>query len=212
MKKSLIALAALATVATAAQAQSSVTIYGIVDSGIARATGVNTTRDTTTAVVSGALSTSRLGFKGSEDLGGGLKTNFVLENEFYSDLGTSATKLFNRGSYLELENTPVGLVRLGYQNRLDYAAVASNDPFGASNVGGFVSAGYLGSRNTVTTRVVDAVTLQSAKFNGLSVAYQRQIGGNAGNTSADLTNAYNADYTNGKFRLNVTHVKSYGAT
>lgn len=81
MKKSLIALAALAAV-SAASAQSSVTLYGVIDVGY----GVHntTTRDgsgtiRTQGVMDGANAGNRIGFRGTEDLGGGLKANFVIE-------------------------------------------------------------------------------------------------------------------------------------
>jgi predicted porin len=78
MKKSIIALAALAslTAAGTAAAQSSVTLYGRMDASIGseRVDDVSTTK-----LYSGNLTTSRLGFRGSEDLGGGLKANFQLE-------------------------------------------------------------------------------------------------------------------------------------
>ena len=87
MKKSLIALAALATVATAAQAQSSVTLYGIVDMGImsSKTDGAGNVL----AAQSGALSTSRWGVRGTEDLGGGLTAAFNLESEIAADAGTA---------------------------------------------------------------------------------------------------------------------------
>jgi general bacterial porin, GBP family len=77
MQKKIIALAIAGLASTAAFAQSNVTIYGIADVGVAqvRANG----NLTSTQVVSGGLSTSRIGFKGVEDLGNGLKALFVLE-------------------------------------------------------------------------------------------------------------------------------------
>ena len=80
MKKSLIALAALATVATAAQAQSSVAVYGLLDAGVSSNFTANSSGQTLTAAANGILATSRLGFRGTEDLGGGLKANFNLES------------------------------------------------------------------------------------------------------------------------------------
>ncbi len=84
MKKSLIALAALAAV-SAASAQSSVTLYGVLDIGYgsqttemrATATGTNSLRSR--GVMDGANAGNRIGFRGTEDLGGGLKANFVVE-------------------------------------------------------------------------------------------------------------------------------------
>jgi predicted porin len=110
MKKSLIALAVLATTG-AAFAQSTVTLYGRIDTSIGanKLNGVSTTQ-----VFSGNLTTSRYGFRGTEDLGGGLKANFVLENGFNSDDGTlgSANTAFNRASWVGLSGG-FGAVKLG---------------------------------------------------------------------------------------------------
>jgi len=95
MKKSLIALAVLG-VAGVAHAQSSVTLYGIVDVGIIK------DKDAATELSSGLLSTSRLGFKGTEDLGGGLSAVFVLEGSLSVDDGTSGGFKFDRESYVGL--------------------------------------------------------------------------------------------------------------
>ncbi|MES2415356.1 MAG: porin [Pseudomonadota bacterium] len=84
MKKSLIALAALAAV-SAASAQSSVTLYGVVDIGYGsqttegRATATGTAKQSSSGVMDGANAGNRIGFRGTEDLGGGLKANFVVE-------------------------------------------------------------------------------------------------------------------------------------
>jgi len=90
MKKSLIALAVLAA-SGASFAQSSVTIYGIADVylGNTRVTGHDGVSTTTTSLGSGGVSTDRWGFKGSEDLGGGLKANFLLEQGFNIDTGAA---------------------------------------------------------------------------------------------------------------------------
>lgn len=87
MKKTLIALAAVAATG-AAFAQSSVTVYGKVDAGIARSMG-----STITELKQAAG--SRVGFRGTEDLGGGLKANFVIEHRFNTDTGMDST--FNPG-------------------------------------------------------------------------------------------------------------------
>jgi predicted porin len=95
MKKSLIALAVLGSVAGVAQAQSSVSVYGVVDAVIHKDKGAPA------KLTSGGVSGSRLGFKGSEDLGGGLKANFLLEQGFAVDTGTTATgQAFSRQSYV----------------------------------------------------------------------------------------------------------------
>jgi predicted porin len=108
MKKSLIALAVLAS--TGAMAQSSVTLYGIVDVNLQ---SKKTDSITKQALESGGVSGSRFGFKGTEDLGGGLKANFVLESGFTIDDGKGSTSgLFNRQSYVGLSGG-FGEIQLG---------------------------------------------------------------------------------------------------
>lgn len=111
MKKNLIALAVLAA-SGVASAQSSVTLYGIVDlwMGAQKSPG----QDRQTKIDSGGVSNNRFGFKGSEDLGGGLRANFVLEQGFNSDNGSQAVagKMFSRQAYVGFSGG-FGEVRLG---------------------------------------------------------------------------------------------------
>lgn len=110
MKKSLIALAVLAA-SGASFAQSSLTLYGIADVyfGSVRASGM----PTQTVIGSGGVSASRFGFKGMEDLGGGAKANFVLEQGFDIDNGTTtAGQAFSRQSYVGFSSR-FGESRLG---------------------------------------------------------------------------------------------------
>jgi predicted porin len=104
MKKSLVALAVLGAFAGAASAQSSVTIYGIADVwvGSQKDTGgvVVPQVSSTNVLESGGLSASRLGFKGTEDLGGGLSAVFGLEAGLTIDNGTAGGLSFNRQSYV----------------------------------------------------------------------------------------------------------------
>ena len=102
MKKNLIALAVLAA-SGVASAQSTVTLYGIADVwfGSTKNEGLaNPSRQT--MVGSGGVDESRFGLKGSEDLGGGLKANFVLEQGFNIDNGSQATagQAFSRQAYV----------------------------------------------------------------------------------------------------------------
>ncbi len=89
MKKITLAALIIGTFAAAtAQAQSNVTVYGLVDLGIAKTTGQPTVQRENNA--------SRLGFKGTEDLGGGLSAIFNLESEFLADTGAQKGVLFDR--------------------------------------------------------------------------------------------------------------------
>ena len=97
MKKNLLALAALTLVSGAALAQSSVTLYGVADVGIGKMSGQKT------GMISGGLlnhTTSYIGFRGIEDLGGGLKTGFRLEQ--YVNMENGATASAN-GSFVKAE-------------------------------------------------------------------------------------------------------------
>ena len=98
MKKSLIAVAALAVV-SAASAQSSLNVYGVADMVIHK-DDVRGEPSKPTKMTNGGVSGSRLGFKGTEDLGGGLKANFLLEQGI--DLTNGAAAGFNRQAYVGL--------------------------------------------------------------------------------------------------------------
>jgi predicted porin len=123
MKKSLLAVAAIGAFASAAQAQSSVTVYGILDVGVAggnlRQAGnsiANTVVSKTGLIVTnGAESTNRIGFKGSEDLGGGMKANFDLQGDAPSNNGqTHQDGVFRRSAWVGLSGG-WGEVKLGRQ-------------------------------------------------------------------------------------------------
>jgi predicted porin len=209
MKKSLIALAALSAFATAAQAQSSVTIYGIIDTGIAKSTNVNAAGQSVTGMANGGLATSRLGFRGTEDLGGGLKANFTLEAEFLADNGSQASTpeaLFARQSTVGLEGG-FGRVDLGRINAGNYALQAKFDPMGANNIGGIIATGQIGQ-----VRVENSVTYTSPSFNGLQLALQTgtrtsgttaatTFGEVAGETDGNRHNTASLSYTSGKLEL-----------
>lgn len=108
MKKTLLALAAIAA-SSAAFAQSSVTLYGVVDASLESVKG----DDSVTRVTSDNLASSRLGFKGTEDLGGGLKANFVLEASIKPDTGAAdSSRFFGRQAWLGLAGG-FGELRLG---------------------------------------------------------------------------------------------------
>jgi predicted porin len=134
MKKLLIATAALAMVAGTAQAQSSVTVYGVMD--IQWASQENAS-GSDSAAVAGSLATSRLGFRGTEDLGGGLKANFTLEAQLDPSrgiVGSDATSItpatskvagqtFNRESQVELISAQFGSIRIGTTDVTDTANI-----------------------------------------------------------------------------------------
>jgi predicted porin len=153
MKKSLIALAALSAFATAAQAQSSVTIYGTVDVGygetkttvsgdVTGAGSLNGVRKTsTTGNGDGGLSTSILGFRGTEDLGGGKNAVFQLEYDLI-DVGAGSTLSGTRQAFVGLSDSKLGTLRLGRMASASHGIITSYVAGMANNtVGSIYSAG-----------------------------------------------------------------------
>lgn len=115
MKKATLAVAVLAASTSAAWAQSSVTLYGIVDAAVRYTTNANAGTSTKT-VVPGGMSQSRLGVNVTEDMGGGLKALANLEHRLQSDTGAVAGNPdFWRQAWVGLQSSELGQVRLGRQ-------------------------------------------------------------------------------------------------
>ncbi|MBS0545322.1 MAG: porin [Proteobacteria bacterium] len=133
MQKKLIALAVAGLVSVPAFAQSNVTIYGIVDMGYKyQGDNVDSNVKNRNAIDSGISGGSRIGFKGTEDLGNGLKAGFVLEQGILADTGNSdqAGRTFGRQSFVSLSGG-FGTVAAGRQYTPAHAILAGNiDPFG----------------------------------------------------------------------------------
>ncbi|MDQ3058329.1 MAG: porin [Pseudomonadota bacterium] len=156
MKKRLIALAALALVSGMASAQSSVTLYGIVDVGLLTqnhtADALGNDIGSTHAVASRGISPSIWGFKGTEDLGGGLKASFNLEADFSADTGAAIGPLFRRQSNVALSSDNWGTFTVGNQYSPAILAFAATDPRGLrENFSGLYSWAYNSGALTTST-------------------------------------------------------------
>lgn len=154
MKKSLFALAAVGAFAGAAQAQSSVTVYGIMDAGYATISNTTSAGGSTTGLQTGGMASSRLGFRGTEDLGGGLRAGFVMETELNTANGQATgiststgngTQAYNTGqflnrqSFVSLASNQFGEIRLGLSNTATYDYQIAFDPLKAANLGGYLN-------------------------------------------------------------------------
>jgi predicted porin len=146
MKKSLIALAALSAFATAAQAQSSVTVYGIIDAGYVDSetkltrTGASAKLDQT-GISNSPLQTSRWGLRGTEDLGGGLRAGFQLEAGLVTDSSATTagtSNLGNRPSFLSLSSASWGEARIGRQDTPIHASFGKFNTGGLNNMPGSI--------------------------------------------------------------------------
>jgi len=135
MKKSLIALAVLAA-SGAAMAQSSVTLFGIIDTNVGYVDNTNAAGDSKYGIGTSGNATSRLGFRGVEDLGGGLKAGFWLEGEIFGDNGNASGFNFQRESTVRLSGN-FGELRLGRELVPSYRKVSSYDVFGQVGIGMF---------------------------------------------------------------------------
>jgi len=134
MKHTLCSAAALlcGLATSAAHAQTSVQIYGLVDSGVAYLTNVNAAGDSMVKMPSLTNSfPSRLGFRGSEDLGNGLQAFFVLENGLAMDTGTQQQggRLFGRQALVGLKGA-WGTLSLGRQQNMTYISALKTDVMG----------------------------------------------------------------------------------
>ena len=129
MRIKLLAAALPALLAHAAWAQSNVTVYGVVDAGLSFENGNKA--GSITKVTGGIESGSRLGFRGTEDLGGGSTALFVLESGIQADTGLSGQGgvLFGRQAFVGIGNKALGTVTLGRQYAPHYLAAVFADPF-----------------------------------------------------------------------------------
>ncbi|WP_426189201.1 porin [Massilia sp. DWR3-1-1] len=135
MQKSLFAAAVMTAGAGAAHAQTNVTIYGIVDAAYVRESGG--AAGTNNKITSGAAAASRIGFRGTEDLGGGITALFTLENGFRVDTGEvdASGTIFNRQAYVGLRSS-AGTLTLGRQYTPWHQALTQvGDPFNTGTAG-----------------------------------------------------------------------------
>ena len=135
-RTSILSAAVLSLAAGGAVAQSSVVVGGILDSAVRYVH--NEGGGSIKSLVSGSSQTSRLYFRGDEDLGGGLSAGFWLESGLSADTGTSTggTQFFDRRATLSLTNRSVGELRLGRDYVPTYAIWVRHDPFSHVGVAG----------------------------------------------------------------------------
>jgi predicted porin len=177
LKKNLLAtaaLAAFATIATAAHAQSSVTLYGIIDAGISYVN--NSSTSTTRAGKSlvkyddGVAQASRWGMRGAEDLGGGLKAIFTLENGFNSGTGTlgQGGAEFGRQAYVGISKNDVGSLTFGRQYSFSTDYLGSAYSIGGQTVAGNYAYHMNDFDQLTSSRINNAVKFSSANFYGFT--------------------------------------------
>jgi predicted porin len=224
-----IAVAAALCCAGLANAQSSVTLYGIVDAAVTVIN--NQVGGTQTKLEAGQLATSRWGFKGTEDLGGGLKANFALESTLANDTGASGSSfgggfvqsgttasLFDRISTVGFSGG-FGSVDLGRQNMLGVNSIGMADPIGLAHAGtnpnvvysalnsGSLFGGYGTNGGGTELRQNNSIKYVTPVMSGFIGAAMYGFGEQAGNSSASSYAALSGVFTDGKSGIAVAYAK-----
>lgn len=217
MKKSLITLAAL-SFAGAASAQSSVTLYGVADIFFGQTEkGAPGKQVKQTVVDTDGASSSRWGFKGSEDLGGGLKANFVLEGGMKMDTGEQKTagSIFDRVATVGLSGafgavtmgrqaTPYDALRSSTNNTYDTKALTATDTVWGKDKNYSEVAAY-------ESRLSNSIAFTSANYSGFSGAVAVNFGENKGlglnnvNVDAGQAVSLHAKYASGPLLVGVAY-------
>ena len=191
-RNDLLVLSALSLAATAAHAQSSVTLFGILDATFARGSGSIANQ---TQLTRGGLSTPRLGFRGEEDLGGGLRAGFWLDAQVNTDDGTSGSTntnnqasgngpaqglTFSRRSTVSLMGN-WGEFRVGRDVVPQYHNLVRGDVFGNVGVGSAILYTAIITGDT-RVRASNMFSYLSPKVGGFSAQLSHYLGENASNT------------------------------
>jgi predicted porin len=196
-----------------ALAQSNVTVYGLVDAAVEYS---NQGNGTLVRVQPGSHMGNRLGFRGTEDLGGGVKAFFVLESGFALDTGTLSQggRLFGRQALVGLSNQ-AGSVSLGRQYSPYYLSMTNQDAFQYTMVGGIPTinrtagtpgaAALLLRAYEVLGRVDNSIVYQSPVLNGFSGRLMYALGEVANNSAAGRVSSASLRYAAAPLDLNASY-------
>lgn len=188
MNKRILAAAVLGSIGAAAHAQSSVTLYGLIDAGVSytnHAKDASGRSSSLTKYDDGVAQGSRWGIKGSEDLGGGLKAIFTLENGFNSGNGTLGqnNREFGRQAFVGLSKDGMGTVTFGRQYSLS-TDVLANYTTGGNTVAGNYAFHINDIDQLTSSRIDNSVKFASANFAGVTFGalygFSNQAGAFAG--------------------------------
>lgn len=207
MKKTIIALAALGTLASAAHAQSSVTLFGVIDEGLdfVNNKGGHQAYQLASSVMQG----DRFGLTGTEDLGGGLKAVFMLENGFNLNSGALSQNglMFGRQAWVGLSSAQLGTVTLGrqYDAIFDYVA-----PFAAGQVGGGVYGAHPGDIDNanIDYHSNSSIKYASPTYGGFKFGGTYSLGGTPGNFTNNQIFSLGASYNQGPIGLGAAYLNA----
>jgi predicted porin len=209
MKKVVLVAGLLSGIAGMAQAQTNVTIYGVIDLGLDYTNNVHTSTGgkSLVSMESGYAQGSRLGFKGNEDLGGGLSAVFQLENGFAADTGKlgQGGLMFGRQALVGLSSTTAGAVTLGrqYDSVVDFLAPMTAN----GNWAGYLFSHPLDNDNTDNSfRINNSVKYTSPTFSGFTFGGLYGFGETAGDNTKNRTYSLGASYANGPLSAGLAYM------
>ena len=214
MKKSALALAVLAAFSlnTQAQAQSNVQVYGLMDAGVEYVTNAGPNGGSMTRVVSGGKNTSRWGFRGTEDLGGGLKAVFNLEGGVLMDTGAQDGTLFKRQANVGLEGG-FGRVVIGRSFTTTYDLVIKFDPLGfAPNYSWATSGNATGPSKYGMTTAFDNLIKYTGQTGGFTYGATIGLGEQAGSQADGRKYAVGGSWFGGGFGVMASYEQVNGNT
>jgi predicted porin len=235
-----------------ANAQSGVTVYGLIDVGVMAQTNAGNLNTSTWGnsgspinypgvkngnvfgFMTGGESQSRLGFKGSEDLGGGTKTFFLLEQGFNAATGATASNgmagngsstsasqggdnalqgmLFGRSAYAGIGNEQYGTLTLGRQQGLMLQNIGSYNPVNAQMFSPIAFSGTYGGGGYTDNAYVSGAIQYAKKYNGFNLKAMYAPGGVAGNNSAGTTSGFQLGYEEAKWGVQAIATHTTDAT
>jgi len=208
MKKLLVVSGVISSlVAGSACAQSSVTLYGIIDVGVNYVSNQKAGNGGKNfALVDGPPQASRWGLKGAEDLGGGLKAIFTLENGFSVNNGTlgQGGRMFGRQAFVGLSGNQWGTVTFGrqYDSVVDYLAPpTANGTYG----GGYFSHMFDSDNTDNNLRVDNSVKFKSQNYGGFSMSALYGFSNQAGGFNRNQAWSVGAGYANGPVAIGAAY-------
>ncbi|MDW3685979.1 porin [Cupriavidus sp. CV2] len=198
MMKNATTLLFLGAAATPVLAQSSLTLYGLVDTSIRYSTNENATGNAKLQMSDGVLTGSRWGLLGKEELGNNYQAIFVLESGFAPDSGQSlqGNRLFGRRAFVGLQGE-FGTVTLGRQFTVIHEVMASYDAMALANLS---IVGFQGSNYTGGVRQ-DNMLKYAGIFGGFSIAAQHAFGEVAGSIARSSSTGGSLSYAAGPFMV-----------
>ncbi|OEZ92912.1 porin [Duganella phyllosphaerae] len=208
--------ALVSAAAASAQAQSSVQFYGLLDVGVESLNNAGPNGASTVKAISGGMNTSRWGFRGSEDLGNGLKAVYNLEGGILMDSGGQDGALFRRQSYVGLDGA-FGRVIIGRSFTSVYDTVIAYDPMGFAPYYSWATSGpatgpsKYGFTTGYDNLVKYAVTVGNFRF-GANYAFGEQANSTADSAKTGITGAYKLPIGGGTANFMATWERNNGNT